>query len=1774
MDCRYMKIAALGRPLYPGMLYDCHRDSFIPGVTLWDKNALSDNLDVHQKPKTHLKFAASDSLSDKANLLDISSSLKASFLGGLVEVEGSAKYLLNSKSSTRQCRVTMQYSQTTKFEQLTMKELGVTLWNKNALLENLDVHKEPKTHLKFAASDSHSEKANLLDINASLKASFLSGLVEVEGSAKYLQDTKSSEHQSRVTMWYSQTTKFEQLTMKELGVTLWDKNALRDDLDVHQKPKTHLKFATSDSLSDKAKLIDINASLKASFLGGLVEVGGSAKYLLDTKSSARQCRVTMQYSQTTKFEQLTMKELGNITYPEVFDQKTATHVVTAVLYGAQVFMVFDYTSAENENKQEIEGNLHAMVKKIPTISIEGQASLKMTEDEKKMSQNISVTLYGDIELEENPTTYKEALEVYKKVPTLMKQQGKGVPLTVWLYPLNLLDDKAAKLVREISLSLVSKTESLLEEINEMERICNDLIKRQITDDFPDLRGRLLKFQALHKNYTSSFKNALFRVLPAIRGGTQEGKALEDILKIHYTSPFNASNMNKWLDGITSELNILSSYTSGLKDLIVKSSGSFNSICFHPDVDAVVCLSFTSLNDEDSYLAALQDSENSEGFTMSGETSERDLILQKAQPWFTSPDNSARMRQNISLFTTFLEANKNEKKFKFIIASIPDSNNPGISIRLYQNGSLTDPKFQPVSKPPKPVVETGDGKVTLKLSKSPTGETVRFRVEYRMRSSTDSAEDVEKWTVIDTSDTQNTFTLTGLQATEQYWVRYRAVSNVGVSEASDSVPFTFRGKLIVTVDQWNFSTPMLINKLRTKILNSPSDGPHPVCKPNKPYLESIPGGLRPGIALFFQGVVPKDFTRFEINLQTTPKYLHDIALHFNPRVDCVALYTCRNGSWEHPQWASGNPFVQGAAFDIILVIKQECYEVMVNGLEYCTFQHHIPVDTVTTLDIRGDVFMNTFTITEVMVNGLEYCTFQHRIPVDTVTTLHIRGDVFMDTIAITEVGVTLWNKNALRDDLDVRPKPKTHLDFAASDSLSEKANLLDINASLEASFLSGLVEVGGSAKYLLDTKSSTRQCRVTMQYSQTTKFEQLTMKELGNITYPEVFDQKTATHVVTAVLYGAQVFMVFDYTSAENESKQEIEGNLHALVKKVPNFSLDGEASLNMTEDEKKMAKNISVKFYGDIELEENPTTYKEALDVYKKVPALMKQQQDKGVPLTVWLYPLNLLDSKAAELVREICLNMVCETESLLEDLDEMERICKDLMKRQITDEFPDLKNRLLKFHALHKNYKCSFKNALFRVLPAIRGGRQEDKALGDILNIHYRSPFNVSNMSKWLDDITSELNILSSYTSGLKDLAVIKSSGSLNSICLHPDVDAVVCLSFTSLNYEDAYLAALEEFKKSEAFTMLRQTSERDFILHAAQPWFTSPDISARMKQNLSLFTTFSMANKNEKRIKFIIASISDPSNPGTSIQLYQNGSLKNPKFQPVSKPPKPVVETSDGKVTLKLSKSPTGETVHFRVEYRLTPSTDSETDVEEWTTIDTSNMQNIFTLAGLKQEEQYWVRYRAVSNEGISDASDSVHFIFRRKLNVTVDQWNWSTSTFGKEIITGISRTKSSDIQSDVPHPVCNPHKPYLESIPGVLRPGVALFFQGIVPADCNCFEINLQTGPNLQTLHDIALHFKRGKDSVVLNSCRNGTWEHEEKAPENPFVQGGAFDIIIVIKPECYEMMVNGLEYCSFKHRILVDNVTTLYIRGDIFMNTFALTEVDDVNLNVSITSPANF
>ena len=84
-----------------------------------------------------------------------------------------------------------------------------------------------------------------------------------------------------------------------------------------------------DSVQDNVSFMKVEAGLKLSFLGGSVSVEGSSGCLNDFRSSKNVAGVSVKYHAETYFEQLTMSHLAlsNIEYPDVLDDKEATHVV-------------------------------------------------------------------------------------------------------------------------------------------------------------------------------------------------------------------------------------------------------------------------------------------------------------------------------------------------------------------------------------------------------------------------------------------------------------------------------------------------------------------------------------------------------------------------------------------------------------------------------------------------------------------------------------------------------------------------------------------------------------------------------------------------------------------------------------------------------------------------------------------------------------------------------------------------------------------------------------------------------------------------------------------------------------------------------------------------------------------------------------------------------------------------------------------------------------------------------------------------------------------------------------------------------------------------------------------------------------------------------------------------------------------------------------------------------------------------------------------------------
>lgn len=309
---------------------------------------------------------------------------------------------------------------------------------------------------------------------------------------------------------------------------MWDKEQLHQSITSHPHINTDYKVTASDSIEEKSRLLNIDGGLKLSFLGGLVDVNGAAKYLNDNKMSFRQQRLTLYYHSTTRFTQLSMNHLSsvNISHHEVFDHDTATHVVTAVLYGADTCFVFDRQVSSDEDTRTLSGHLKAAFDKIKFISVGGNIDLSMTDVQKSAVNTFTCTFYGDFQLLSNPTSFEDGLKVFSDLPKLLGENKElVVPLRVWLYPLDKLHSKTIKLHKDISMSLITGVESVIESLHMTEMKCNDLLMDSPALTFPAFHDQIHHMKLNSYKYKLNFMKNLGSLLPNIHGDVIKDTAL-------------------------------------------------------------------------------------------------------------------------------------------------------------------------------------------------------------------------------------------------------------------------------------------------------------------------------------------------------------------------------------------------------------------------------------------------------------------------------------------------------------------------------------------------------------------------------------------------------------------------------------------------------------------------------------------------------------------------------------------------------------------------------------------------------------------------------------------------------------------------------------------------------------------------------------------------------------------------------------------------------------------------------------------------------------------------------------------------------------------------------------------------------------------------------------------------------------------------------------------------------------------------------------------------
>ncbi|XP_028920640.1 galectin-4 [Ornithorhynchus anatinus] len=142
---------------------------------------------------------------------------------------------------------------------------------------------------------------------------------------------------------------------------------------------------------------------------------------------------------------------------------------------------------------------------------------------------------------------------------------------------------------------------------------------------------------------------------------------------------------------------------------------------------------------------------------------------------------------------------------------------------------------------------------------------------------------------------------------------------------------------------------------------PAPGYRPSYNPTLPYNSPIPGGLQPGMSVYIQGNADEKMKRFCVNFKAGSGSEADIAFHFNPRFDGwdkVVFNSFQGGRWCNEEKKRSMPFHRGSHFELVFLVTNEHYKVVVNGNPFYEFGHRLPPQMVTHLHVDGDLSLQS------------------------------------------------------------------------------------------------------------------------------------------------------------------------------------------------------------------------------------------------------------------------------------------------------------------------------------------------------------------------------------------------------------------------------------------------------------------------------------------------------------------------------------------------------------------------------------------------------------------------------------------------------------------------------------------------------------------------------------------------------------------------------------------------------------------------------------------------
>ncbi|XP_071788739.1 uncharacterized protein [Asterias amurensis] len=562
------------------------------------------------------------------------------------------------------------------------------------------------------------------------------------------------------------------------GITPINKETIGDQLKVVEQKGSKLTVVRSDSFKNKSVALGLDASLKASVLGGLVKAEAAAEYLHDRQPLDSRCRLTLHVNTSSKLECLTQKALeSNLKGkdPDLFaGHGNATHVVKSILYGSNTFIVFDYCGGDEKEDAA----------KVLTDLVDKLAAHVKEEDDipAGWDQHVRWKVYSDLPLERNPADVEDVVQFLSTLPEM--SEAKAIPIKVFLYPLGKIDPRSARVCSAVSDSLPTQVQTFLEGIDDCLTRTREMANDPLTKDFPQLKEKFEFYIKLLTEYKSSYKKQLAHILPLIRSGSDGEGRIKDMFRDVDSSPFNLKSLDAWVLSKRKELSSVKLYVKFLPKVdIVKSRENLDAILIDPCIENVVCFTFQLKGKEEGYLRALSEY-----------IAEKKGGSYEDSQWYDDTSVLKEMRLKARLFAEFFDSNQQKDCTKFIETGFEHSSGSaegkrgtriGGIVNLFEQGELTQEDFQPPSQPLKPqcdVIDQHSVNLTWTEPKYGMSNVQRYAVKYKVfRGQNEQTSDPQE---MQTKSLETQVLIENLEPNQSIRFQVSAVCSAGVGPESE------------------------------------------------------------------------------------------------------------------------------------------------------------------------------------------------------------------------------------------------------------------------------------------------------------------------------------------------------------------------------------------------------------------------------------------------------------------------------------------------------------------------------------------------------------------------------------------------------------------------------------------------------------------------------------------------------------------------------------------------------------------------------------------------------------------------------------------------------------------------------------------------------------------------------------------------------------------------------------------------------------------------------